>query len=91
MHLIFVEAVIRLAELQWAQNDAEKTLDACLRALELDPANESAHQMAMRAHAQRGDRAAIARQYQACKEVSESLFSLPPAEESEKLYRQLIA
>jgi len=91
LHLIFVEAVIRLAELQWAQNDAEKTLDACLRVLELDPANESAHQMAMRAHAQRGDRAAIARQYQVCMEALEHLFGLPPTEETEKLYRQLIA
>jgi len=91
LQLISVETVIRLAELQWAQNDAGKTLDVCLRALELDPANESAHQMAMRAHAQRGDRAAVARQYQACRDVTEHLFGLPPTEETEKLYRQLIA
>ena len=91
LQLISVETVIRLAELQWAQNDAGKTLDVCLRALELDPANESAHQMAMRAHAQRGDRAAIARQYQACRDVSEHLFGLSPTEETENLYRQLIA
>jgi len=91
LHLIFVEAAIRLAELHWSQNDAGKTLDACLRALELDPASESSHQMAMRAHAARGDRAAVARQYQACRDVTEHLFGLPPTEETEKLYRQLIA
>ena len=66
-------------------------MDACLRVLEFDPANESAHQMAMRVHAQRGDRAAIARQYQACRDVSEHLFGLSPTEETENLYRQLIA
>jgi len=87
----FLEAAIRLAELHWKRKDAQKTLDICQRALELDPASEPFHQMAMRAHAQRGDRAAIARQYQACRQASESLFDLPPAEETEKLYRQLIA
>lgn len=88
---MFLEAVTRLAELYWRHNDADRALEACQRALELDPAWEPAHQMAMRAHAVRGDRAAIARQYQACREVSERLFNLPPTEETERLYRQLIA
>lgn len=87
----FVEAAIFLAELYWKRNKAGKTLEACQRALELEPACEPAHQLAMRAHASRGDRAAIARQYQACREESQHLFGLPPTEETEKLYRQLIA
>ena len=87
----FERTAIRLAELHWKRKDMGKMLEACQRALELDTACESAHQMAMRAYAARGDRAAIARQYQACRQASESLFGLPPAEETEKLYRQLIA
>lgn len=87
----FLDAAIRLAELHWKRNNAEKTLDVCQHILELDPVCEPAHQMAMRAHAARGDRAAVVRQYQACRQASESLFGLPPAEETEKLYRQLIA
>lgn len=88
---MFLEAAIRLAELHWRRNDAGKTLEVCQRILELDPACEPAHQLAMRAHAVRGDRAAIARQYQACRDATERLFGLPPTEETEKLYRQLIA
>jgi ATP/maltotriose-dependent transcriptional regulator MalT len=91
VHLSFLEATIRLAELYWKHRDAEKTLEVCQRALELDPASEAAHQMAMRAHASRGDRAAVARQYQACRQTAESLFGLLPTEETEKLYRQLTA
>ena len=86
-----LDAALRLAKLSWKNNDVGKTLDACQSALELDFACETAHQMAMRAHAARGDRAAVARQYQACRQASEKLFSLPPTEETEKLYRQLIA
>ncbi len=87
----FLEAALHLTELLLKRTDVNGTLEVCQRALELDPASEPFHQMAMRAHATRGDRAAIARQYQACRQASESLFSLPPAEETEKLYRQLIA
>ncbi len=91
IHQVSLEAAVRLAELYWKRADAGKTLQACQRALEFDPACEPAHQLAMRAHASRGDRAAIARQYQACREVSERLFGLPPTEETEKLYLQLIS
>ena len=86
-----LDAALRLAELHWKKNDVGKTLDACQSALELDSACEPAHQLAMRAHAIRGDRTAVTRQYQACRQASEKLFGLPPAEETEKLYRQLIA
>lgn len=86
---IFLDTAIRLAELHWNRNNAEKTLEACQRILEFDPACEPAHQMAMRAYSTRGDRAAVARQYQACRQASERLFSLPPSDETEKLYRQL--
>jgi LuxR family maltose regulon positive regulatory protein len=88
---IFLEAALHLTELLLKRNDVNGTLKVCQRALELDPASEPFHQMAMRAHAARGDRASIARQYQACRQASESLFNLPPAEETENLYRQLIA
>ena len=87
----FLDAALRLAKLHWDRNDPGKTLEACQRALEIDSANEPAHQMAMRAHAARNDRAAIVRQYQACREALAHLFDLPPSEETEALYRRLIA
>lgn len=87
----FLEAVIKLAELYEKINNPEKMLNACRRVLELDPAYEPAHQLAMRAHSARGDRKAIARQYQLCMEESQRLFNLPPTEETEELYRRLIS
>ncbi|MBI5935076.1 MAG: tetratricopeptide repeat protein [Chloroflexi bacterium] len=88
---LFIEAAIHLAEIYNRRGDAENTLETCRRALKLDPACEPAHQLAMRAHAAREDRAAVVRQYQACRETSERLFGLPPSEETEALYRKLIA
>jgi two-component SAPR family response regulator len=88
---IFLDAALRLAGLYLERGRAGSALDACQRALEIDPANESAHLLAMRSHAAHGDRAAIVRQYQTCREALEHLFGLPPSEETEKLYRQLIA
>ncbi len=90
IHRIFLETAIALAELHWKCDHAEKTLEACQHALELDPTCEPAHQLAMRAHALRGDRAAVVRQYQACREESQRLFNLPPTEETEALYRRLV-
>jgi ATP/maltotriose-dependent transcriptional regulator MalT/two-component SAPR family response regulator len=87
----FLEAAIELAELYEKVNNPEKMLETCRRALELDPAHEPAHQLAMRAHAARGDRKAVARQYQLCRDESLRLFNLPPTEETENLYRRLIS
>jgi two-component SAPR family response regulator len=88
---LFLEASVQLAEIYGRRGDAENMLEACRRALELDPVCEPAHQLAMRAHAARDDRAAIARQYHACREASDHLFGLPPSEETEALYRKLMA
>ena len=91
IHRLFIESAIHLAEIYIARGEAENTLEACRRALELDPACEPAHQLAMRAHAARDDRAALARQFQSCREASERLFGLPPSGETESLYRKLMS
>lgn len=90
IHRTFLEVLISLAELHQKYKNPEKMLEVCQRILELDPAHEAAHQLAMQAHAARGDRAAVVRQYQMCREETRRLFNLPPSEETEKLYRRLI-
>ena len=87
----FLKAAVCLAEHYYKKGDLGRMLDACQRALEFDATSEPAHQLAMRAHAQRGDRTAVVRQYQSCREALDHLYGLPPSEETEKLFRQLIA
>lgn len=87
-HEVLQSAFLDLARLYWKQADSANTLRVCERALEHDPANENFHQLAMQVYYARGDRAAIIRQYQACKDALAREFNLSPSPETEALYRQ---
>ncbi|MEW6240928.1 MAG: tetratricopeptide repeat protein [Chloroflexota bacterium] len=87
-HEVLQSAFLDLAHLYWKQADSLNTLRVCERALEHDPANENFHQLAMQVYYARGDRAAIIRQYQACKDALTREFNLSPSPETEALYRQ---
>ncbi len=63
----------------------------CQQLLNQDTCHEEAHRLLMRTFAILGDRSAIARQYQVCKQALKEELDIPPAEETENLYRQLIA
>jgi ATP/maltotriose-dependent transcriptional regulator MalT/two-component SAPR family response regulator len=70
-------------------------LDACISisqlGINLDQCNETLYQLSMRAYAVLGDRASIARQYQACKRALAAELSLSPSTETEALFRDLTA
>ena len=85
-----LNAALRLVEICWDHRYLEKTVNACQRALEFDPASEPAHQALMRVHASRGDRTAVVRQYKICRDALKQL-DLTPSEETEALYRELSA
>ena len=72
-------------------NKLEKCISICQRGLNLDRCNEILYRIAMRAYAVLGDRAAIARLYQACKMALSSDLSLLPSSETEILFRELTA
>lgn len=87
----YLSALLSLAEIYLENGETEKALQICQRALAWDPCSEAAHCLAMRCHAARGDRPAVARQYQQCRETLLAELELPPSPETEALYRQLTA
>jgi DNA-binding SARP family transcriptional activator len=76
------------AALQADQHEA--ALEAGRRALAIDPVRESVHRALMRVHDRRGERAAVARQYQACVDVLKTDLATTPAPETVALYKQLV-
>jgi two-component SAPR family response regulator len=81
----------QLAELYYQSGDPESALQACQRALEVNPCLEEFHRLAMRLHADRGDRLAVIWQYQACLDALETELDDVPSEETQVLYQSLIA
>jgi two-component SAPR family response regulator len=87
--LAYVSALEELAQLYLDANQIEQCLAICQLALDRDRCHEVIYQVEMRAHAALGDRASIARRYQACKAALEEGLGLPPSEETELIYREL--
>lgn len=90
LELAHLAALEELAKLYLDTNRLEEAIAACQRALAIDTYRETAHQIAIRAHAARGERKAVIHQYQVCKAALEEL-DLSPSEETEALYRELTA
>jgi LuxR family transcriptional regulator, maltose regulon positive regulatory protein len=86
---MYVSALEELARLYLDSNRLERCLSICQLALVQDRYNEAIYQVEMRAYAALGDRAAIVRQYQACKSALEEGLGLLPSHETENIYREL--
>jgi len=87
----YISALLSLAVLYLESGDATRALQACQRAIASDACLEEGYRLTMRIYAAMGDHAAIARQYQACKEALESELGVPPSPETEELYKSLMA
>jgi LuxR family maltose regulon positive regulatory protein len=87
----YLSALLTLAEIFQKQAQPEQALVTCQRALDYDVTFESAYSLSMRIYHRMGDRASVIRIYQTCEEIMQSQFGLPPAKETEELYRRLIA
>jgi len=86
-----LSALLALAELHLQRGEKDSAIKICQRALAVDPYLEEAHRLAMRAYARQGDRAAISRQYQACRQAVETDLGMSLSPETEALYRELTA
>ena len=87
--LAYISALEELAQLYLNANQLELCLSICQLVLDRDPYHEVIYQLEMRAYAALGDRASIARLYQACKATLEEGLGLSPSEETELIYREL--
>lgn len=87
---LYQTAILRLAELYLKTGQTEEVLRVCRVALLADPLLEEAYRLNMRAYAILGDRAAIARQFQICRDIFEDELGVKPSKETELLYRQLV-
>ncbi len=67
----------------------EQAIAYARRWLALDPLHEPAHRCLMQLYAQSGQRAAALRQYAECERVLAQELSLPPEEESTRLYEAI--
>ena len=67
----------------------DDAIEAGRRALLLDPVRESVHRALMRLYARRGERAAVARQYQACVDAFQSELATTPDPDTTALYQRL--
>ncbi len=85
----YTAALESLARLYLNVNQLEKCISICQLGLTLNPCNETLYQLSMRANAVLGDRASIARLYQACKAALDDELGLAPSLETETLFHEL--
>ena len=81
---------LTLAQLQYEASNLKTALDYCQRLLQDDPCLEDAHRLAMRIHSATGNRSAIARQFDRCRQALLEEIDAPPSPQTEKLYRSLM-
>jgi two-component SAPR family response regulator len=86
---IYVSALEELAKLYLDSNQFDQCISICQLALAQNRYNEVIYQLEMRVYAALGDRASVARQYQACKIALEEGLGLLPSHETENIYREL--
>jgi len=90
INTLYQAALLRLAKAYLDSGQADETLDVCQVALAVDPLLEEAYRLSMQAYARLGNRAAVARQFQACSDIFESELGVKPSKETLLLYKQLI-
>jgi DNA-binding SARP family transcriptional activator len=73
LHVRFVGAAVRAAELMLAHDRVDEAVALASRTTQIEPWSEPAHRTLVAAHLQRGDRAAAHRAMQQCHEMLEEL------------------
>lgn len=86
---LYLEAMVRLAELYLKQNDLQMALQRCEEAFLAEPGLEEAHRLAMRIHAIHGNRVGVANQFERCKKALAEL-DVAPSQKTKALYKRLI-
>jgi LuxR family maltose regulon positive regulatory protein len=86
----YLGATLKLASLYLESEKYDLALDYCQRALASDPCLEEAHRLAMRAYAATGNQAAIARQFERCRQALLKEVNARPSSQTQTLYETLM-
>jgi DNA-binding SARP family transcriptional activator len=72
------------------QRAYEESLARGQQILQLDPLREEIHRAVMRLYEESGQRALAVRQYEACRKILVTELGVPPMEETQVLYAQIV-
>jgi LuxR family transcriptional regulator, maltose regulon positive regulatory protein len=87
---MYLDALMKVAELSFDEGQYQAALDLALRALDADACLEAAHRLAMRVHAASGNRAAVARQYERCRQALLAEINAEPSQQTQQLHDSLM-
>lgn len=87
---MYIEALMHLTHLFIEKRNYKTALKYCNQVLTDDPCNEDAHRIAMQIYAAMGNRVAIVRQYERCRELLWEEVAAPPTRQTEELYKSLV-
>jgi ATP/maltotriose-dependent transcriptional regulator MalT/DNA-binding SARP family transcriptional activator len=91
LQLQYIDVSLEVAEYDFLQRNFTDCLERSWAILKLDPGHEAAHRLIMRVHAAQGNRSAITRQYQQCRQALRTQYETHPSLETESLYRELLS
>ncbi len=87
----FIEALLTLGQILFAQRRYDQAADAYRRAITVDSYLEAAHRELMRCYVRQGERSQAIRHYQHLVAILHQELHVAPAEETTSLYERLIA
>ena len=90
LHEAFLTAALALAELYLDAKQYPTVIECCERVLVEDSFSEGAYRLTMRAYAAMGNRAAVARQFERCKQALLEEIGAPVSPQTRKLYESLM-
>jgi LuxR family maltose regulon positive regulatory protein len=86
LYQLYIDTLVKLAGLYLETHQHEAGLETCQMILRDDPCMEAAHRLAMRILAAMGNRAAMVRQYELCKQALKEEYDATPSPQTEQLY-----
>jgi DNA-binding SARP family transcriptional activator len=87
---VYVAAILKLVRHHLEVGEHQVALEYCHQALVEDPCLEEAHRLAMRAHWALGNRSAVARQFEHCRQALLKELNAPPSPQTGVLYERLM-
>lgn len=87
----FLSAALVLANLYSKEGHLPKAVETCQRALAQDCTFEAAYRLLMQIYHRMGDKPSVIHIYNACKKNMQKVFDLPPSQETQQLYHELIS